>query len=156
MLCTRKREHVCTGTMQGGNDTTRYMIFCEFTCFFNVFQAEGWWERHRQTSSRRLGYYSTHWNPIKTYKLCRIRQLRQEKRRKENTHENKLYQDSGYLYQILFTIVYRVRSSNFTLPFFFPESPALFSPISEVRGMSSRSLSNNVFSFLLYCWIVRK
>jgi hypothetical protein len=82
---------------------------------------------------------------------------KKEEERAEKIHTRINYtRIQAYFYQILFTIVYRVRSSNFTLPFFFPRSPALFSPISDVCGTSSRSLSNNVLSFLLYCWIAEK
>ena len=61
-----------------------------------------------------------------------------------------LYKTLSPTYQIRFTIVYLVKSSNFTLWPFFPICPGLFSPISAVLGASSSSLSSNVFSFLLY------
>ena len=59
-------------------------------------------------------------------------------------------------YQIRLTIVYLVKSSNFTLWPFFPICPGLFSPISAVLGASSSSLSSNVFSFLLYTFQSQK
>jgi len=59
-------------------------------------------------------------------------------------------------YQIRLTIVYLVKSSNFTLWPFLPICPCLFSPISAVLGTSSSSLSSNVFSFLLYTFQSRK
>jgi len=61
---------------------------------------------------------------------------------------NNFFDPLAQCYQIRLTIVYRVKSSSFTLLFLV--SPALFSPISAVRGTSSRSLSSNVLSFLLY------
>ena len=59
---------------------------------------------------------------------------------------------STMIYQIRFTIVYLVRSSNLNLSFLFNPCPGLFSPMSESRGASSKLSSTYFFRFLLYIY----